>query len=158
MTKNKAQDKFSAQVQIRNKKASFEYEFLDTYTAGIVLTGTEIKSVRMGNVNMSDAYCVLDKGELWVKNLHISRYNEGSYNNHEPLRDRKLLLTAHELRKLENKSKEKGLTIIPVKLFTSARGYAKLEIALARGKKMYDKREDIKERDVKREMQRTKYE
>jgi SsrA-binding protein len=152
-----SKEKFTNQVNIRNKRASFEYQFLDTYVAGIQLTGTEIKSIREGKVNLQDGYCVYHEGELWIKQMHISTYNEGTYNNHEPLRDRKLLMTRRELNKLEDKLKDKGLTIVPVKLFTTARGFAKLEIALAKGKKLFDKRESIKERDTTRELSRIKF-
>jgi SsrA-binding protein len=148
-------DKFAKTINIKNKKASFEYYFISTYTAGMVLRGTEIKSIRMGKANMSDAYCFFDDGELYVKSLNISKYDNGTYNNHEPLRDRKLLLNKRELRKLEEALKDKGLTIIPTRLFISPEGYVKLEIALAKGKKLYDKRDSIKDRDVQREMQRS---
>src|SRR6185312_1722244 len=142
-------------VNIKNKKASFEYSFLETYIAGIVLSGTEIKSIRQGNINLQEAYCFFNQhSELFVKNLHISKYNEGTYNNHEPMRERKLLLKKKELSKLLGKSEEKGLTIIPVRLFTNDRGFAKLEVALAKGKKLYDKREGIKDKDIKRELAR----
>jgi SsrA-binding protein len=152
-----SKEKFTNQVNIRNKRASFEYQFLDTYVAGIQLTGTEIKSIREGKVNLQDGYCIYHEGELWIKQMHISTYNEGTYNNHEPLRDRKLLMTRRELNKLEDKLKDKGLTIVPVRLFTTARGFAKLEIALAKGKKLFDKRESIKERDTTRELSRIKF-
>jgi SsrA-binding protein len=142
------------QIIISNKKASFEYNFLTTYTAGIMLTGTEVKSIREGKATLSDSFCVMTNGDLWVKNMHISEYKQGSYNNHEPKRLRKLLLNKSELQKITSKLKEKGVTIIPVQLFFNERGYAKLEIALARGKKMFDKRESLKEKDVKRQMQR----
>ena len=152
-----SKEKFANQVNIRNKRASFEYQFLDTYVAGIQLTGTEIKSIREGKINLQDGYCVYHEDELWIKQMHISTYNEGTYNNHEPLRDRKLLMTRRELNKLEGKLKDKGLTIVPVRLFTTDRGFAKLEIALAKGKKPFDKRESIKERDTTRELSRTKF-
>ncbi|RIV27626.1 SsrA-binding protein SmpB [Fibrisoma montanum] len=147
----------SKQVDIRNRRASFEYSFLETYTAGIALTGTEIKSVRQGKVNLQDAYCLFLGDELFIRQMNISLYTEGTYYNHEPLRDRKLLLTKREMRRLNEKLKDQGLTIVPVRLFTNDRGFAKLEIALAKGKKLYDKRESIKERDVEREMQRERY-
>ncbi|MEN7551194.1 SsrA-binding protein SmpB [Rapidithrix thailandica] len=137
-------------VSIKNRKASHEYTFLDKYTAGIVLKGTEIKSIRLGKVNMSDAYCYFFKGELYVKNMHISPYALSTMINHEAKADRKLLLTKRELRKLEEKSKDVGLTIIPTFLFINDRGFAKLEVALAKGKKLYDKRQDIKEKESKR--------
>lgn len=147
----------SKQVDIRNRRASFEYSFLETYTAGIALTGTEIKSVRQGKVNLQDAYCLFLNEELYIRQMNISKYTEGTYYNHEPLRDRKLLLTKRELRRLTEKLKDQGLTIVPVRLFTNERGFAKLEIALAKGKKLYDKRESIKERDVTRELSRERY-
>jgi SsrA-binding protein len=139
---------------IRNKKAGFEYEFIEKFTAGIVLTGTEIKSIRLGKAAMTDAWCLFQKSELFVKNLHIAEYEKGSYNNHDPLRIRKLLLQKRELKKLSGKTKEKGFSIIPVSLFINERGLAKLEIALAKGKKVHDKRETIKAREAKRELAR----
>ena len=141
---------------IKNKKAGFEFHLLENYVAGIQLTGTEIKSIRDAKANLSDAYCMFENGELWVKNMHVSEYKEGSYNNHEPKRQRKLLLTKKELYKLNQKVKTKGMTIIPVKLFINERGYAKLEIALARGKKFHDKREDLKLKEARREMRTVK--
>ncbi len=156
MTK-KDNQKFSNRINIVNRKARFEYKFLDTYTAGIILTGTEIKSIREGRVNLQEAFCTFQEEELYIKQMHISPYTEGSYNNHEPTRMRKLLLSKKELRKLAGKSDEKGLTIIPVRLFISEKGWAKLEIALAQGKKLYDKREDIKQKDVNRELARIKF-
>lgn len=141
-------------ISLRNRKASFDYEFISTYTAGMVLQGTEIKSIRAGRVGFVDSYCSFVDGELWVHNLHISEYKQGSYYNHEPKRDRKLLLTKSELRKLSSKLKDKGLTIIPVSLWINNHGYAKLDIALAKGKKNYDKRESIKEKDNRRAMMR----
>jgi SsrA-binding protein len=141
-------------IDIKNKKAFFEFQFLEKLTAGIMLTGTEIKSIREGKANLSDGWCYFSKGELWVKNVNISIYEKGTHYNHEPLRPRKLLLTKKELNRLQAKIKERGLTIIPIRLFLSERGYAKMEIALAKGKKTHDKRETIKERDIKREMQR----
>lgn len=140
--------------EIRNKKASFEYSFLQTYTAGIMLTGTEVKSIRDGKANFTDSFCVIMNGELFLKNMHISEYKEGSYNNHEPKRVRKLLLNKEELRKIQSKLKEKGTTIIPVKLFFNERSIAKIEIAIAKGKKLFDKRESIKDKDMKRQMAR----
>ena len=141
-------------IDIKNKKASFEYYFVQTFRAGLVLYGTEIKSIREGKVNLSDSYCLFSKGELWVHDMHISEYRFGSYYNHQAKRIRKLLLKKNELRKLENKSKEKGFTIIPTLLFVDERGYAKLEIALCKGKHSYDKRETIKLKDNKRELER----
>lgn len=146
--------KFAKKISIKNRKASFEYSFLDTFTAGMVLKGTEIKSIRMGKVSIAEAYCFINDGELFVKNLNIGTYDNGTYNNHEPLRERKLLLTKREIRKLDNQLKDKGLTVIPTSLFISDNGLAKMGIALAKGKKLYDKREAIKERDVSRELQR----
>jgi SsrA-binding protein len=137
-------------VEIVNKKAKFEYTILDKYEAGIVLTGTEIKSIRQNKASLSDAYCVFKDGELWVKNLHISEYINGTYNNHDPKRDRKLLLHKYQLRRLESKIKESGLTIVPLRLYLNDKGLAKLEIALVRGKKEYDKREAIKKRESER--------
>lgn len=145
------------EVNIKNRRASFEYYFIDTYTAGLVLTGTEIKSIRQGKVNLQDAYCLFLGEELFIRQMSVSAYTEGTYNNHEPLRDRKLLLTRRELRKLTEKLKDQGLTIVPVRLYTSERGFAKLEIALAKGKKLYDKRDSIKEREAERNMQRERY-
>ncbi len=142
------------QVNIRNKRASFDFILLDKYVAGIQLTGTEIKSIKQGKASLSDAFCIFKKGELWIKNMHIAVYDKGTYANHEPLRLRKLLLRKKEITKLEKKIKEKGLTIIPVSIFISERGFAKLEVALAKGKKTHDKRDSIKAKDSKREMDR----
>ena len=147
-------DKFLKNIDVTNKKAGFEYFFIDKYTAGMILTGTEIKSVRQNKFNMSDAYCYFQDNELFVKNLNISKYEQGTYLNHEPLRDRKLLLTKKELKKLANKLTDKGLTIVPTRMFINENGYLKMEIALAKGKKLYDKRDSIKERDVSRERMR----
>jgi SsrA-binding protein len=141
---------------VRNKRASFDYEVLDTYTAGLVLAGTEVKSLREGKAGLTDTYCLFDKGELWVKNAYIAEYFYGTYNNHNSHRDRKLLLSRRELRNLENDSKETGLTIVPLKIFFNEKGIAKMEIALCRGKKQYDKRESIKEKDSKRELDRAR--
>jgi SsrA-binding protein len=152
-----AKEKISNNINIRNKRASFEYQFLDTYIAGIMLTGTEIKSVRQGKVNLQDGYCIFLDNQLLVKQMHISTYSEGTHYNHDPLRDRKLLLQKRELTKLNGKLQDQGLTIVPVRLFINERGFAKLEIALAKGKKLYDKREDIKTKDVKREMERERH-
>jgi SsrA-binding protein len=142
------------QIHIRNKKASFEYEFLEKYVAGIQLVGTEIKSIRAGKANITDAYCIFRNNELWVQGLNISEYSWGTCNNHDPRRERKLLLNRKELNKLERKAQDKGLTIIAINMFLNGKGYAKLEIALARGKKLYDKRQDIKQKDTKRELDR----
>ncbi len=141
-------------VEIRNKKASFDYEFLETFEAGIVLVGTEIKSIRMGKVSLVDSFCYFVGNELFVKGMNVAKYFWGSWGQHEPLRDRKLLLTRKELRHLRQAVKEKGLTIVAVKLFINGEGYAKLVIALARGKKAFDKRATIKEKDIRREMER----
>ena len=146
--------KAKSQVVIKNKRASFEYEFIDTYTAGIVLSGTEIKSIRAGKASLVDSYCYFSGKELFVKNMNISDYWQGSFNRHEPRRDRKLLLTRHELNKLYRATREKGLTIIVSRLFIAGNGYAKLNIAVARGKREYDKRETIKEKDMRRESDR----
>ena len=145
-----AKQEIKTRITIKNRKAEFEYFLMTKYTAGIVLTGTEIKSIRAGKASFSDTYCSFINDELWVHNLHISEYAAGSYNNHEPKRDRKLLLTKRELRKIQSKLNERGTTVIPTMLFVDERGYAKLEIAPAKGKKMYDKRESIKEKDIRR--------
>ena len=146
--------KHTAPINIKNKKASFDYEFIDTYTAGIVLTGTEIKSIRMGKASLVDTYCYFINGELWVKNMHISEYFYGSYNNHNARRERKLLLSKKELRNLQNEEKNPGFTIVPTPLYINEKGLAKLVIALAKGKKQYDKRQSLKEKDDRREMDR----
>ncbi len=147
-------DKRPTNINIKNKKASFEYEFLEKYVAGIQLFGTEIKSIREGKANLTDAYCFFRNNELWIQSMHIAEYWWGTFNNHDPKRERKLLLSRKELNKLERKSQDKGLTIIALRMFINDRGFAKLEIALAKGKKTYDKREDIKQRDSKRELDR----
>lgn len=144
----------SNQVNIKNKRASFEYEFLETFTAGIQLTGTEIKSIRAGKASIIEGYCFMKDGELFIKNMYIAEYDKGTYNNHEPKRDRKLLLNRSELDKLEKKKKDIGLTIIPLKVFINNNGFAKMDIALAKGKKLHDKREDLKSKDAKRELDR----
>lgn len=141
-------------ISIRNRRATFDFEIIETYTAGIVLTGTEIKSLRLGKASMVDSYCYLDRGELWIRGVNIAEYHWGTYNNHQPKRDRKLLLTKRELGKLERSLQDNGLTIVGLKLFINNRGLAKVEIGLARGRKRYDKREYIKEKDAKREMDR----
>ncbi|MCK6617505.1 MAG: SsrA-binding protein SmpB [Cyclobacteriaceae bacterium] len=147
--------RFSNDINIRNRQASFQYELLDKYVAGLVLKGTEIKSIREGKVNLQDGYCYFSNGELFAKGININPYAQGKHYNHEAQRERKLLLKKNELRKLEQKH-DKGLTIVPVRMFINDRGYAKLEIALARGKKMFDKREAIKERDARRQLERLK--
>jgi len=139
---------------IKNRSAAFNYELIERYTAGIQLFGTEIKSIREGKAGLADSYCAFHDGELWALNIHIAAYFFGTYNNHEVLRERKLLLTRRELHKLEKKIKETGLTIVPVKLFINEKGFAKLEIALARGKKNYDKRQSIKEKEDRRSIDR----
>lgn len=141
-------------VNIKNKRARFDYEITDTYTAGIVLTGTEIKSVRQGKASLADTFCYVANGEVWIKNMHIAEYSYGSYNNHEVRRDRKLLLQRKEIRKLEKDGKEAGFTIVPLRMFINERGLAKVQIGLGRGKKEYDKRQSIKEREDKRSIQR----
>lgn len=147
--------KEKARIQINNKRASFDYEFLETYDAGIVLVGTEIKSLRAGKASLSDAYCYFSGGELYVKGMNIATYFWGSWGGHEPARDRKLLLNRRELRHLSQAVTQKGLTIVAVKMYIADNGYAKLRIALARGKKEYDKRASIREKDLKREMERS---
>ena len=149
-------DKRKVSINIKNKRATFDYVISDTYTAGLVLTGTEIKSIRLGKASLVDTYCVFTGDELWVKNMYVAEYFYGSYNNHTARRDRKLLLERKELRKLKQSVKSPGFTIVPTRLFINERGLAKLVIGLARGKHEYDKRETIKERDDKREMDRIK--
>lgn len=144
----------SGKISIKNRKAYFQYAFLEKYIAGIQLTGTEIKSIRSGKVNLVDSYCHFINNELWVKGMHIAGYLRGGHYNHDPKRERKLLLQKRELNKLQRKTKETSLTIIATRLFINDRGLAKLEIALAKGKKEYDKREDIKQKDIKREIGR----
>lgn len=141
-------------IVIRNKKASHDYEFLEKFIAGIKLSGTEIKSIRLGKATLADSYCFFSNGELFIRGMHISEYWWGNLNNHDPLRERKLLLTARELKKIERKIKESGLTIIVIKVFINERGLAKAEIAIAKGKKEYDKRETLKRKDASREMDR----
>lgn len=141
-------------MELSNRKAYHEYFFEAKYIAGLVLSGTEIKSLRTGKASFNDSYCQFHKGELYVKSLHISEYAFGTYTNHEPMQERKLLLTKRELKKLENRIKEKGYSIIPLKIFISQSGYAKLEIGLGKGKKIYDKRETIKERETDRSIKR----
>ena len=141
-------------ITIKNKKASHDYEFLEQFVAGIILSGTEIKSLRLGKATLSDSYCFFNNGELFIKGMHIAEYWWGNLNNHDPLRERKLLLTSRELRKIERKIKESGLTIIVIKVFINDRGLAKAEIAISKGKKEYDKRETLKRKDASREMDR----
>ncbi len=151
-----AKERFSKTVNIQNRQARFEYEILDKYTAGIVLTGTEIKSIREGKVNLQDGYCYFKQGEVFVKGVNISPYAQGTHYNHEATRERKLLLKKTEIRKMEGKIEEKGLTLVPLRLFINDRGFAKMEIAVARGKKLHDKRDSMRERDAKRELDRMK--
>ena len=141
-------------MEISNRKAYYEYFFETKYIAGIVLSGTEIKSLRTGKASFNDSYCIFFKGELFIKSLHISEYSFGNIHNHEPMQERKLLLQKKELRKLENKIKEKGYSIIPLKIFIAASGFAKMEIGLGKGKKIYDKRDTIKERESDRDIKR----
>ncbi|WP_118194087.1 SsrA-binding protein SmpB [Albibacterium indicum] len=146
--------KLSSEINIKNKKATFEYHILDRYVAGISLLGTEIKSIRAGKANINDSFCSFLKDGLYIRNMHISEYSHGSFYNHEAKRDRKLLLTKKELKKLRVKGEERGYTIVPLRMFISDRGFAKVEIALAQGKKDFDKRDSIKERETKRELNR----
>lgn len=141
-------------VNIKNRRATYDYAIVETFTAGIVLTGTEIKSLRQGKASLVDTFCYVDKGEVWVKNMYIAEYFYGTYNNHAARRDRKLLLQSKEIRRLEKDGKESGFTIVPLRLFINDRGLAKLVIGLARGKKEYDKRQSIREREDKRAIAR----
>lgn len=141
-------------INIKNRRASFDYEIIETYTAGIVLTGTEIKSLRLGKAGLTDTYCIGENRELWVKNMYIAEYSYGSYNNHTTHRDRKLLLNRKEINRLLKASEQPGYSIIPLRIFINERGLAKIVIAVARGKKMYDKRQSIKEREDRRNMDR----
>ena len=149
--------RFSNDINIKNRQASHTYELLDKFVAGMVLKGTEIKSIKEGKVNLQDGYCYFNNGEIFVKGINITPYAQGTHYNHEPTRERKLLLKRSELKKLEAKVEEKGLTLVPLRLFINERGLAKLEIALGRGKKLYDKRQSMKERDAKRELDRIKF-
>lgn len=144
----------SDNIQIKNKKARHEFEFLETFTAGMVLLGTEIKSIRQGKASVMEAYCKIIDGELFVLNMHITEYDKGGFTNHQPTRARKLLLSKNEIKRLDKKLKDQGLTIVPTKLFISESGYAKLNIALGRGKKLFDKRESLKQSDSKRDIDR----
>ena len=141
--------------EISNRSATYHYAVEQRYTAGMVLTGTEIKSIRQGRVSFNDSYCFFINGELWIKSLHIAEYSHGTAANHDPTRDRKLLLTKRELRKIESKIKEKGFTLVPLRIFINDAGYAKIEIALARGKKTFDKRDSIKAKDIERDVKRS---
>ena len=154
MNKDELELRKKSPVQIRKKKASFEYFFVDTYTAGIVLTGTEIKSIRLGKASLVDTFCYINNGEIWVKGMNVSPYFYGSYSNHEAKRDRKLLLTKREIHKLQEATKAVGFTIVPTLVFIDDKGRAKMDIALARGKKEFDKRQTLKEKEDRREMDR----
>lgn len=146
--------KLSKEVNIKNKRATFDYAIGDTYTAGIVLTGTEIKSIRLGKASLADTFCYVSNGEVWIKNMYIAEYFYGTYNNHEARRDRKLLLNKKEIAKIEKNGKESGFTIVPLRLFINDRGLAKIVIGIGRGKKEYDKRQSIKEREDQRSIAR----
>ncbi len=148
--------RFTNDINIKNKQATFQYELLEKFVAGIALMGTEIKSIREGKVNLQDGFCYFHSGQVLAKGINITPYSQGTHYNHEAARERKLLLKKSEITRLESKVEEKGLTLIPIRLFINERGFAKLEIALARGKKIHDKRNSIKERDVKRELSRVK--
>ncbi|MGI6223659.1 MAG: SsrA-binding protein SmpB [Prevotella sp.] len=156
MNKEEQEIRKKSPIQIKNKKASFEYFFVETYTAGIVLTGTEIKSIRNGKASLVDTYCTIYNGEVWVKNMYVAPYFYGSFANHATRRDRKLLLNKREIRKLQEAEKTPGLTIVPILIFIDENGRAKMDIALARGKKLYDKRQSIREKEDKREMDRAR--
>ena len=149
-----AKEKPTNQITIKNKRASFDYELLETFTAGLVLTGTEIKSIRLGKASLVDTFAIVKRGEVWVKNMYVAEYFFGTYNNHAPRRDRKLLLNRKEIRRLQTAAKDRGFTLVPTRLFINERGLAKLVLAIARGKKEYDKRQSIRERDDRREMDR----
>jgi len=149
-----AKEKPTNQITIKNKRASFDYELLETFTAGLVLTGTEIKSIRLGKASLVDTFAIVEHGEVWVKNMYVAEYFFGTYNNHAPRRDRKLLLNRKEIRRLQTAAKDRGFTLVPIRLFINERGLAKLVLAIARGKKEYDKRQSIRERDDRREMDR----
>jgi SsrA-binding protein len=141
-------------MEIKNRSAYFEFYIDDKYTAGIALLGTEVKSLRTGKASFNDSFCIFQDGELWLRSFHISEYSHGTFNNHDPLRERKLLLTKRELTKLQNKIKEKGYTLIPLRLYLNEKNLVKVEIGLAKGKKLHDKRESIKQRDTEREIKR----
>ena len=141
-------------MEIKNRTAFHEYFFDNKYVAGVVLTGTEVKSLREGKASFNDSYCIIHKGEMWLKSLHIAEYSHGTTNNHDPIRDRKLLLQKREISKIEGKLKEKGYTLIPLRIFFNEKNLIKVEIGLGKGKKLHDKRETIKKRDVEREMKR----
>lgn len=149
-----AKKTYQSKVNIKNKRASFDFLLMDKYTAGLVLTGTEIKSIRMGKASLVDTFCYIHNGEVWVKNMYVAQYKEGSYNNHVERRDRKLLLNAKEIRKIQSTVKQPGFSIVPTLIFLNEKGLAKLDIYIARGKKEYDKRETLKEKEDRRDMQR----
>lgn len=149
-----AKKKLSNDINIKNKRASFDFEFIEKFTAGIMLVGTEIKALREGKASLVDSFCYIHKGEIWIKNMNISEYSLGTYANHTPRRERKLLLNKKEIQKLERNTKESGLTIVPVRLFLNDKGLAKIVIALAKGKKEFDKRHTLREKDDKRQMDR----
>lgn len=144
----------ASKIDIKNKRAGFEFEISDRFQAGVMLTGSEIKSIREGGGSISEAFCIVRNGEVFIKNMNIPEYSHGSYANHEPMRLRKLLLTKRELGRIETKMRERGLSVIPMRLFINERGFAKIEIGLGKGKKKFDKRESLKARDTKREMDR----
>ena len=144
----------NSNINIKNRKATFDYEIIETFTAGIVLTGTEIKSLRQGKAGLSDTYCMVENHELWVKNMYIAEYSYGSYNNHTTHRDRKLLLTRKELSKIAKAAEQPGYSVVPLRVFINERGLAKMVFAVARGKKLYDKRQSIKDREDKRNLDR----
>ena len=144
----------ASNINIKNKRATFDYEIIETFVAGIVLSGTEIKSIRLGKAGLSDTFCYINNGEVWIKNMYVAEYAFGSYNNHQIRRDRKLLLTKKEIAKMQKYNQLSGFTIVPLKLFINEKGLAKLSVAIARGKKEYDKRQSIKEREDKRMMDR----
>ncbi len=143
-------------INIVNRRARFEYQLFDKYVGGIILKGTEIKSLRLGKANIKEAYCIIDEGEIYIRNMHIAEYGNASFYQHKPKADRKLLLNRKEINKLDKKMKSKGFTIVPLRIFINDKGLAKVEIALAQGKKLYDKRQDLKEKDDKRTMDRLK--
>ena len=143
-------------INIKNKRARFEYQILDKFIAGIQLNGTEIKSIRLGKVTITESFCAFKKDELWIRGMHIAEYEFGNYANHEPKRERKLLLNRQELDKLQKKLKNQGLTIVPLLLFINEKGWAKLEIAIAKGKKLHDKRDSLKEKNMQRDIEKVK--
>ena len=149
-----SKEKPTNQITIKNKRASFDYELLETFTAGIVLTGTEIKSIRLGKASLVDTFAIVERGEVWVKNMYVAEYAFGTYNNHAPRRDRKLLLNHKEIRRLQTATKDRGFTIVPTLIFIDPHGRAKVDIALAKGKKEFDKRQTLREKQDKREMDR----